>query len=162
MKRGWGRCVGAVMAVALVGCESIETVPGEGAATDQSQPVTFVSPVAQPVRISSPFGPRWGAHHNGVDLAVPTLTAVHAVADGTVTFAGWYGAYGRMIIVTHDDGWTSLYAHLSRLGVREGYRVRQGERIGRSGESGNVTGAHLHFELRREGQPADPVRLVRL
>ncbi|MFJ8014559.1 transglycosylase family protein [Streptomyces sp. NPDC096339] len=91
----------------------------------------------------------WAAgHHTGIDFAVPTGTPVRAAAAGTVVSAGWQGAYGNAVVIKHDDGRYSLSAHLSRAGASEGERVSAGEQIGTSGNTGNSTGPHLHFEVR--------------
>jgi len=88
---------------------------------------------------------------------------VKATADGAVAFAGWEGGYGNVIVLRHANGYTTRYAHLSRFaaGIRAGRRVRQGEVIGYVGATGLATGPHLHYELRRNGQPID-VRTAKL
>lgn len=93
-------------------------------------------------------GAHWAHRHTGQDFAVPPGTPVRAVGDGTVVVAGCGDGFGNQIVVRHDDGYCTHYAHLSVLEVAPGQRVRAGERIGRSGNSGNSTGPHLHFEVR--------------
>jgi murein DD-endopeptidase MepM/ murein hydrolase activator NlpD len=108
--------------------------------------------------VSSRFGAR--AHdswHTGVDITAPRGSAVLAAKDGEVTFAGRQGRYGQLVILNHGAGATSWYAHLDRILVVAGRRVRRGEKIGTVGVTGNATGAHLHFEIRREGRPVDPL-----
>ncbi|MFI2780600.1 peptidoglycan DD-metalloendopeptidase family protein [Streptomyces sp. ALB3] len=103
-------------------------------------------------------------YHTGVDFPVPTGTSVKAVASGKVVSAGWAGAYGYEIVVRHGDGRYSQYAHLSSLHVREGQQVGSGQRIARSGSTGNSTGPHLHFEIRTGpgyGSDIDPVAYLR-
>ncbi|MEU6014217.1 transglycosylase family protein [Streptomyces sp. NPDC047515] len=103
-------------------------------------------------------------HHTGVDFPVPTGTSVKAVGSGTVVSAGWAGAYGYQIVIRHSDGKYSQYAHLSALHVREGRHVSAGQRIARSGSTGNVTGPHLHFEIRTGpdyGSDVDPLAYLR-
>jgi|DewCreStandDraft_2_1066082.scaffolds.fasta_scaffold00075_16 murein DD-endopeptidase MepM/ murein hydrolase activator NlpD len=117
-------------------------------------------PVAAPV--ISPFGVRreggWLPRlHEGVDLGAPAETPVHALLDGRVRFAGQRGGWGRVVLLEHPGGWTSVYAHLAAVLVRTGERVRRGQPIGRVGQSGNATTPHLHFELWRHGRPVDPV-----
>ena len=110
----------------------------------------FAAPVSGHVVISEPYGvpgPWIAGHHTGVDLAVPVGTPVHAVAAGTVVFAGWGGDYGNLVKIRHADGDYSLYAHLSVFDVRVGETVGAGTTIARSGATGNVTGPHLHFEV---------------
>ncbi|MBV1949327.1 transglycosylase family protein [Streptomyces sp. BV129] len=110
-------------------------------------------------------GPHWSkGYHTGVDFLVPTGTSVHAVADGLVVSAGWGGSYGYQVVVRHHDGRYSQYAHLSAISVRSGQSVSVGQRIGRSGSTGNVTGPHLHFEVRTGpgfGSDLDPVAYLR-
>ncbi|MFD9919144.1 transglycosylase family protein [[Kitasatospora] papulosa] len=103
-------------------------------------------------------------YHTGVDFPVPTGTSVKAVASGKVVSAGWAGAYGYEIVVRHDDGRYSQYAHLSSLHVRAGQQVGAGQRIARSGSTGNSTGPHLHFEIRTGpgyGSDIDPLAYLR-
>lgn len=104
-------------------------------------------------------GVRPGFHH-GVDIAVPEGTPVHAMRGGTVHFAGVLGGYGNVVILRHGPGLSSVYAHLSRIGVSRGDVVRGRAVIGLSGRSGNATGPHLHFEIVRHGHSDDPVRLL--
>ncbi|WP_329042256.1 transglycosylase family protein [Streptomyces sp. NBC_00178] len=103
-------------------------------------------------------------YHTGVDFPVPTGTSVKAVASGTVVSAGWAGAYGYEIVIRHGDGRYSQYAHLSSLHVRAGQQVGGGQRIARSGSTGNSTGPHLHFEIRTGpgyGSDVDPLAYLR-
>ena len=111
--------------------------------------------------ISSDYGGlRFGfgiRRHHGTDFAAPMGTPVLAVADGVVLARGWLGEYGYRIVVRHPDGRETLYGHLSRygLGIRPGGAVRQGRVLGYVGRSGNATGPHLHFELRKDGRTLD-------
>ncbi|MYZ40978.1 MULTISPECIES: transglycosylase family protein [unclassified Streptomyces] len=103
-------------------------------------------------------------YHTGVDFPVPTGTSVKAVAAGHVVSAGWAGSYGYQIVIRHEDGKYSQYAHLSALNVREGQQVGGGQRIARSGSTGNSTGPHLHFEMRTGpdyGTDIDPLAYLR-
>lgn len=103
-------------------------------------------------------------YHTGVDFPVPTGTSVKAVASGKVVSAGWAGAYGYEVVIRHGDGRYSQYAHLSSLHVREGQQVGSGQRIARSGSTGNSTGPHLHFEIRTGpgyGSDIDPLAYLR-
>ncbi|MDF4252397.1 transglycosylase family protein [Streptomyces sp. WMMB303] len=94
-------------------------------------------------------GGSWSSgHHTGVDFPVGTGTSVEAVTSGTVVSAGWGGAYGYQVVLRHRDGKYSQYGHLSAISVRSGQAVRTGQRLGRSGATGNATGPHLHFEVR--------------
>ncbi|MDI9441553.1 MAG: peptidoglycan DD-metalloendopeptidase family protein [Firmicutes bacterium] len=107
-------------------------------------------------RISSPFGPRWGRMHNGLDIAVVTGTPIKAAADGRVTFAGWNGGYGILVIIDHGNNVETRYAHNSRLNVKVGQKVSRGDVISYSGNTGVSTGPHLHFEIRYKGNPVNP------
>lgn len=103
-------------------------------------------------------------YHTGVDFPVPTGTSVKAVAPGRVVSSGWAGAYGYEVVIRHEDGRYSQYAHLSALHVREGQSVSGGQRIARSGSTGNSTGPHLHFEVRLGpgyGSDIDPLAYLR-
>ncbi|NED28969.1 M23 family metallopeptidase, partial [Streptomyces anulatus] len=103
-------------------------------------------------------------YHTGVDFPVPTGTSVKSVAPGRVVSAGWAGAYGYEVVIRHSDGKYSQYAHLSALHVRAGQSVSGGQRIARSGSTGNSTGPHLHFEIRTGpgyGSDVDPLAYLR-
>lgn len=99
--------------------------------------------------------------HQGVDYAAPTGTAVRSVADGVVEFAGVQNGYGNVIFLKHRNNYTTVYAHLSRLNVRNGENVTQGENIGAVGSTGWATGPHLHFEYRINGVYHDPLTIAR-
>lgn len=118
----------------------------------------FDGTLTRPVegRVSSPFGPRWGDHHDGIDYAVPTGTPVEAAAEGTITHTGYTSGYGHTVIIKHQEGFETLYAHLNSYHVSEGEYVREGQVIAASGNSGRSTGPHLHFEVRVNGTPVDP------
>ena len=94
--------------------------------------------------------------HQGIDVSAPRGTPVYATASGRVVFAGRQGAYGNLVVIDHGNGYETLYAHLDRIGVRRGWAVRRGEPIGRVGRTGRATGYHVHYEIRRDGQPLDP------
>ena len=92
-----------------------------------------------------------------MDIAAPFGTTIRAAADGVVVFAGWRRAYGNTVIIDHGNGLATLYAHCSELLVSEGAVVRQGQPIARVGSTGLATGPHLHFEVRRYGEPVNPL-----
>ena len=99
--------------------------------------------------------------HRGIDYGCPSFTPVLASADGTVTTVGNLEVgYGKYIKIFHDDQYETLYAHLSRIDVKYGQKVKRGGQIGVSGNSGNSTGPHLHFEVRKNGIPVDPKPLM--
>lgn len=110
-------------------------------------------------------GSMWSSgYHTGTDFVVPTGTAIKAVGPGTVVSAGWDGAYGNEVVIQHADGRYSQYAHMSSLGVSAGQSVTGGQQIGLSGSTGNVTGPHLHFEIRTSpnyGSDVDPLAYLR-
>ena len=109
-------------------------------------------------RITSPFGPRGGRLHAGVDIAVPTGTDVYAADGGRVAISAPYGGYGNYICIQHTRSLSTCYGHNSRLGVRKGQSVRKGAVIAKSGNTGNSTGPHVHFETRVGGNPVNPMR----
>ena len=107
-------------------------------------------------RINSPYGPRWGGFHTGMDIWCPQGNPDFASKTGKVIQAGWSGGYGNTTIIDHGGGFATLYAHQSRIYVHEGQIVRRGQNIGACGATGNATGAHLHFEIRVNGHPVNP------
>ncbi len=118
-------------------------------------------------RVSSGFKMRfhpilqtWRAHL-GVDYAAPTGTAVRSVGDGVVEFAGVQNGFGNVVFVKHRNNHTTVYAHLSRIGVRQGQNVSQGQDLGAVGSTGWATGPHLHFEFRVNGQHQDPMTIAK-
>ncbi len=122
---------------------------------------SFTYPVK--ARITSPFGPRrhpiFGVRsmHSGIDLAAPRGTPIKASEGGLVIYSGWYGGYGRVVILDHSKGYTTLYAHLDRIAVKVGQRIKQGKTVGYEGATGYATGPHLHFEVRSKGKPQNPI-----
>lgn len=122
-------------------------------------PATAPQPFIWPARgpITSPFGQRWGRSHTGVDIDAPTESQVVAAQAGVVTQAGWNKAYGISVTIDHGGGITTLYAHQSRVVVRAGQRVAQGQYLGNVGATGNVTGAHLHYEVLVGGVQRNPM-----
>jgi murein DD-endopeptidase MepM/ murein hydrolase activator NlpD len=118
-------------------------------------------------RISSNFAMRFHPllhrwiKHEGTDFAAPMGTPVRSVGVGRVDFAGWQNGYGNVIHVDHGNGDTTVYAHLSHIGVRLHESVQRGQLIGNVGMTGWATGPHLHFEFRENGQQRDPVQMAR-
>ena len=125
----------------------------------------FIWPIPGHFNITSHFGYRakYGRYHYGTDISAATGTSVVAMANGTVTFAssGWNDGYGTVIYVDHGNGYQTRYAHLSRLNVRMGQAVKSGQVIGYSGNTGNSSGPHLHFEIRLNGTPNNPMNYFR-
>ena len=112
-------------------------------------------PVAGPV--TSPFGWRWGRMHEGIDIAVPSGTPVHAAAAGTVIYAGWESGYGNFVVLDHGGGIATAYGHNTSVAVAVGQQVEQGQVIAYSGSTGHSTGPHVHFEVRVNGNAVDPL-----
>ena len=117
-------------------------------------------------RVTSGFGMRrhpiaraW-MKHQGIDYAAPTGTRVRAVGDGIVETAGWKGGYGNTVIIRHHGQYATVYAHLSRVGVRRGQRVAQNDTIGAVGQTGWATGPHLHYEFRVAGEARNPFSIA--
>ena len=111
--------------------------------------------------LTSRFGMRNGRKHEGIDIAAPKGTPIHSAADGNVVFSGWGPTgYGKMVIIKHKHHLTTLYAHNSKLLVKKGGRVRQGQKISLMGSTGRSTGPHLHFEVRNDTHPKDPIKYL--
>lgn len=140
----------------------LERVRALRAATER---MPFAVPVRHP-RFTSGFGARRDpftrarALHDGLDMAGPVGTPVMAPANGVVEFAGTQRGYGRMIRIRHDFGFETLYAHLSRVRVEVGQRVKAGQRIGDMGNTGRSTGSHLHYEIHVNGRPVNPMKFI--
>jgi len=115
----------------------------------------LVWPVSGPV--TSPFGYRWGRLHAGIDIGVGSGTPIHAAASGTVVLASWTGGYGNYTCIDHGGGLATCYAHQSSYAVSAGAQVSQGQVVGYVGNTGHSFGAHLHFEVRINGAPVDPL-----
>lgn len=115
-------------------------------------------PLKDGFRQSSGFGARWGRQHAGIDLACPVGTNVYAADGGTVIRAGYAGAYGMLVVIDHQNGQETRYAHNSKLLVKAGDKVFKGQHIAESGNTGRSTGPHLHFEIRIDGTPTNPIK----
>jgi murein DD-endopeptidase MepM/ murein hydrolase activator NlpD len=103
---------------------------------------------------------RWGRLHPGIDIGVPIGTPIHAAKAGVVIYASWMSGYGNFVIIDHGGGFSTAYGHQSRLAVTVGEQVSQGQVIGFSGDTGNSTGPHLHFETRVNGIPENPMNFL--
>jgi murein DD-endopeptidase MepM/ murein hydrolase activator NlpD len=114
----------------------------------------FIWPVSGPV--TSGFGWRWGRMHEGIDIGAACGTPIRAAASGTIVYAGWMDGYGNIVIIDHGGGMGTAYAHQSAIYVGGG-SVSQGQTIGAVGSTGHSTGCHLHFEVRVNGIPVDPL-----
>ena len=115
----------------------------------------LIWPVNGPV--VSPFGYRWGRLHAGIDIAVPYGTPIHAAAAGIVAIAGWVSGYGNYTCINHGGGLSTCYAHQESMSVSVGQQVAQGQVIGLTDCTGHCLGPHLHFEVRINGVPVDPL-----
>ncbi|SDZ13165.1 LysM peptidoglycan-binding domain-containing M23 family metallopeptidase [Tindallia californiensis] len=120
---------------------------------------TFINPTTG--RLTSPFGMRGGRRHTGIDIANSTGTPIKAADAGRVSHAGSRGAYGRLVIIDHENGYQTYYAHMDRISVSSGERVHKDQLIGTVGNTGRSTGPHLHFEVRKNGTPVNPMGYVR-
>ncbi|GAA2966014.1 LysM peptidoglycan-binding domain-containing M23 family metallopeptidase [Streptomyces enissocaesilis] len=146
--------------------EAAESTSVNSASAAQSTGSGFTAPVS--AGVTTPYraaGGSWSSgYHTGVDFAAASGTPVKAVGAGTVVSAGWSGSYGNEVVIKHDDGRYSQYAHLSSLSVSSGQSVGGGTQIGLSGSTGNSTGPHLHFEIRTGpsyGSDVDPLAYLR-
>lgn len=111
--------------------------------------------------ITSKFGPRWGKNHNGLDIAAPTGTLVRAFMSGTVVYSGWEVGYGNLVKINHGNGLVSYYGHNSKLLVSAGEHIDKGQTISKVGSTGDSTGPHLHFEIRKYGVPVNPLNYLK-
>jgi murein DD-endopeptidase MepM/ murein hydrolase activator NlpD len=107
----------------------------------------------------NPFG-RGYEFHSGIDITAPQGSKVLATADGVVEFTGWYGDYGKAVIIRHPSGYLTLYGHLSQIDVKEGQKVKAGDVVGRVGSTGRSTGPHLHYEVIKGNKPIDPYKFL--
>src|SRR6266540_1575881 len=132
---------------------------GSGGSSSSPPPASgsggFIWPVNGP--ITSPFGHSWGGFHPGIDIGVPYGTPIHAAAAGRVIYCGWESGYGNLVVIDHGGGFATAYGHQSSIAVSCGQDVAQGQVIGYIGCTGFCTGPHLHFEIRVNGVPVDPL-----
>ena len=149
---------------------SLEREQARVTASLQASQQTAFAPAAGPVKrgsgaliwpisgpLTSPFGMRWGRLHAGIDISAPEGTPIRAADSGRVVLAAWTGGYGNYTCIQHTSTMSTCYAHQSRLGTSQGAAVSQGQVMGYVGNTGNSFGAHLHFEVRINGSPVDPL-----
>jgi murein DD-endopeptidase MepM/ murein hydrolase activator NlpD len=130
---------------------SSSSAPGDSTPSSHG----LIWPVNGPV--TSPFGMRWGRMHEGIDIGVGYGTPIHAAASGTVVWCGWMSGYGNLTAIDHGGGLSTAYGHQSSIAVGCGQHVSQGQVIGYVGCTGHCFGPHLHFEVRINGSPVDPL-----
>jgi murein DD-endopeptidase MepM/ murein hydrolase activator NlpD len=143
-------------------------IPGDAAdiprrvTSKRAQAVSIAQNFVWPARglLTSRFGWRRRQHHNGIDIAAPAGTPMYAAKAGRVLYAGWFYAYGLAVILLHGDGVSTIYGHASKLLVRTGDVVEAGHLIGLVGSTGDATGPHLHFEIRVNGRPLNPLKYL--
>ncbi len=172
----WNQGVGRVLAAEFVNAGRVHHAvwhrhaDGRGAYygfDGQSKRRSFLTSPLEFSRVSSGFAMRMHPilqrmrAHKGVDYAAPTGTPVRVVGDGVVEFAGWQNGYGNVVTVRHGNGRSTLYAHLSRIDVRVGQRLAQGQHLGAVGATGWATGPHLHFEFHVNGVHQDPLLIAK-
>jgi len=132
---------------------TVSFTPGSGGPSSG-----MIWPVSGPV--VSPFGPRWGRLHAGLDIAISAGNPIHAAASGVVIYASWMSGYGNMVLIQHSDSLVTGYAHQSRILTSVGQPVGQGQVIGLVGCTGHCFGDHVHFETRVGGQAVDPMQFL--
>lgn len=111
--------------------------------------------------ITSRYGQRWGRLHTGIDIAASTGSPIYAADGGTVIFSGWESGYGYLVKIDHKNGYVTYYGHASKLLVKVGDKVYKGQKIALVGSTGNTTGPHLHFEVRKDGVPVNPASYLK-
>ncbi|WP_413581532.1 M23 family metallopeptidase [Bdellovibrio sp. HCB288] len=180
MTPGWKQLVnfaGCIFVTGLLGSCSTYHTPlsrelstgsysaDRGTASDQPLTIhneerSFDWPVDS-ARMTRGFLPNKRRPHLGIDLAAPKGTPILAAQGGTVIYAGReFKGYGKMVLIESGDGWATLYAHFDKILVSEGQKVRKGEVVGAMGRTGRATGVHLHFEIRKNRGPIDPLPLL--
>lgn len=122
--------------------------------------VSFANPLKNTF-VTSGFGPRWDSTHQGVDLDASLRENIYAAESGIVVKAGKGNGYGKMVRIRHANGYETVYAHMSRIQVKEGQHIRKGEVVGKAGNTGTSSGVHLHFEILKDGVHVNPLSYVR-
>lgn len=121
----------------------------------------FIWPVPSSKRISSGFGKRWGKHHEGIDIPGKVGSSIISASDGVVVYSNnGIGGYGNLLVISHGGGIFSVYAHAKKTFVRKGQKVFKGQVVAQIGMTGRTTGPHLHFEIRKNSRPVNPIKYV--
>lgn len=123
--------------------------------------IPLVNPLHSGYRLSSPFGPRGGRLHKGIDMASSLNTPIYATADATVKFSGVQRGYGNVVVLDHGGGYETYYAHLNRRLVTVGETISRGDRIALMGNTGRSTGVHLHYEIRKDNVAVNPMTYIK-
>jgi murein DD-endopeptidase MepM/ murein hydrolase activator NlpD len=142
---------------------AVPATPATAPAKKPAKPPAWVAPM-RTFELSSCFGPRWGVMHQGIDFAMPAGTIVRAAGAGTVVAAGWtFVGYGISVVIDHGNGYLTHYAHLSKVWVHPGQRVKPGQALAPEGSTGDSTGPHLHFEVHKGAMwhQIDPAQFLR-
>ncbi|MFP8489877.1 M23 family metallopeptidase [Gracilimonas sp. Q87] len=126
----------------------------------RSSSVSFSEPLGNTF-VTSAFGPRWRSEHQGVDLKANLRDKIVAAESGVVVKAGTGRGYGKMVRIKHGNGYETVYAHMSKISVKEGDTVKKGQEVGRAGNTGTSTGVHLHFEIIKNGTHINPESYIR-
>jgi len=110
--------------------------------------------------LSSRYGTRWNRQHQGIDIAASQGTDIYAADAGIVEYSGWESGYGYLVKINHQNGYVTYYGHCSKLLVSKGAVVEKGDLIAKVGSTGRSTGPHLHFEVRLNGVPQNPLNYI--
>ncbi len=152
----WKIIFTVLIAITLGACSTTRRPLSQGNQDVTGLSYELIWPLSK-INISSNFGYRNGNLHAGIDLRAPAGSSIHASGSGRVEYAGTMRGYGRIIVIDHGAGIETAYAHNMQNLVNAGQRVEQGQVIATVGRSGNATGYHVHFEVRRLGKPVNPV-----
>jgi len=155
----------------IPGASRVRSVPAASSPSRSRTAKKKTSPTVKPRRgilawptkgtLTSSFGKRNGRKHEGIDIAAPKGTPIYSAAAGKVVFSGWGPTgYGKMVIIKHKYHLTTVYAHNSKILVKKGARVKQGQKISLMGSTGRSTGPHLHFEVRNDTEPKNPIKYL--
>jgi murein DD-endopeptidase MepM/ murein hydrolase activator NlpD len=153
-RQEWAAEASALHQASAAVASAIHSAPSSSPSSSPSS-AGFIWPASGP--ITSPYGMRWGSLHPGIDIGAGAGTPVNAAAGGRVIVAGYSGGYGNLTVIDHGNGIATAYAHQSSLAASAGQQVGQGQVVGYVGSTGSSTGPHLHFEVRVNGSPVDPL-----